>query len=372
MKKTIILSLILSLSLFTADLSHSESDKASNHITVSGQITVSGHSVRIIGGDDADTWPFMTALVFRYQPAVDGLFCGGSLINPGWVVTAAHCVDNKNAQDFDVIIGANDLEDENDGERVNIENIFIHPLYIPDFENPKNDIALLELANPSLQTPIAPVSDDNNLEGSYGIILGWGKTTSNRMSPVLQQADIPIVSNNDCKYVYSPDLITDSMVCAGFDEGGVDTCQGDSGGPLLTDDGEGNIKLAGITSWGVGCAQPEYYGVYTRVSKFLDFIDTDFVIAKAGPDQTVQDGRVTLDASQSHIPEGVTANYEWELKSRLCNSPACDKTANGKISTVENLQRGIYDVTLTVSSDTEPPGTDDMVVFSCFIMSIKY
>ncbi|MCP4682300.1 MAG: trypsin-like serine protease, partial [Desulfobacterales bacterium] len=264
-------------------------------------------------------------------------------------------------------------------QRFNVENIFTHPLYIPFSEFPENDIALLELEPSSLdlESTIDPVSDDMSLEGLDGIILGWGNTVPNvsSKSPVLQQANVPIVSNSDCEfayYDYSPNPIADTMVCAGdYVNGEVDTCQGDSGGPLLIDEGEGNIKLAGVTSWGIGCAQPGFYGVYTRVSEFLDFIGQNFIIAKAGPDQTVRNGSVTLNAGQSHIPEGATAEYEWKLQSRTCIAATCDATANGEITTVANLKNGIYDVTLTVT-DGELTDTDVMVVNSCFIMSAIY
>lgn len=122
--------------------------------------------------------------------------------------------------------------------------------------------------------PIPMVARDAVLDEKEAVITGWGLTDNYfwcLASETLQQVSVPIVSNHTCREAYSEETITDNMVCAGYSDGGKDTCHGDSGGPLMVQDGD-TWHLAGITSWGQGCAEPGYYGVYTRISQFTDFI----------------------------------------------------------------------------------------------------
>lgn len=117
--------------------------------------------------------------------------------------------------------------------------------------------------------------------GTFATILGWGATFPRALDQEpsgfaldLQQAEVPIVANEVCNAPQSYNgTILDTMLCAGFPQGGVDTCQADSGGPLLVPSGAG-FALAGITSFGQGCAQPNFYGVYTRVSSFVGFVQS--------------------------------------------------------------------------------------------------
>jgi secreted trypsin-like serine protease len=104
--------------------------------------------------------------------------------------------------------------------------------------------------------------------GTTARILGWGTTSENGSSSnQLRTATVPIVSDSSCRSSYGSDFVQSDMVCAGYTSGGVDTCQGDSGGPLLI----GGV-LAGITSWGEGCAEAGHPGVYTRLAAFSDLV----------------------------------------------------------------------------------------------------
>jgi len=156
------------------------------------------------------------------------------------------------------------------GEQINVKRIIPHPNYNP--YTLESDIALLELTDPSSSTPIAVYRGDSTLEGESSVVMGWGKLYDSGPLPEnLLQATIPIVSNQICSQAYWPDdEVTDTMLCAG--NNGKDSCQGDSGGPLVVEYNN-VLLLIGIVSWGQGCAEPGYYGVYTRVSKFIQFID---------------------------------------------------------------------------------------------------
>lgn len=231
---------------------------------------------RIVGGrETTDAWPWMATLVFASEPNIyDGFFCGGSLIAANWVVTAAHCIAEELPDSVDVALGVHDLKQDlpsGIGQRLGVKRIVVHPQYDPksnDF-----DIALLELEQAVSYTPIPVYSGQDILDGQEALILGWGNTRSRGLPnypAVLQEASLPIVANPVCATALAPYAITNNMLCAGYAEGGKDTCQGDSGGPLLVI--LGGYQLAGITSWGIGCARIGKYGVYARVANFGAFI----------------------------------------------------------------------------------------------------
>ncbi|OQX07261.1 MAG: hypothetical protein BWK80_49705 [Desulfobacteraceae bacterium IS3] len=228
-------------------------------------------SERIVGGHEAEpgAWPWITALIANGDSLYDGQFCGGSLIHPKWVVTAAHCVVDTTPDMFDVVLGIHDLEKDT-GERHKIKRIIVHPAY--DGYTGDSDIALLELEEESSRTGISPISDNVALEGSESIAVGWGILSDEtwEFTSTLQQVLLPIISNETCNEIYEG-AVTETMLCAGYEfKGGKDSCYGDSGGPLMVK--EGDIwKLAGIVSWGYDCSG--IFGVYTRVSRLAAFIN---------------------------------------------------------------------------------------------------
>jgi trypsin len=157
-----------------------------------------------------------------------------------------------------------------------VKRIIQHPHYDKDTNN--YDLALLELNGSAPETPIAIFSGfssatiTTSLAGQTATTIGWGSTSpSGETYPErLQEVNLPIISNSTCETAY-PGLITGAMLCAGYPYGGKDSCFGDSGGPLMVKV-DNQWLHAGVTSWGNGCAQPGYYGVYARNTEALSFI----------------------------------------------------------------------------------------------------
>ena len=237
---------------------------------------------RIIGGKDVvdGAWPWQVLL----EQSNGNLWCGGSLVSLDTVATAAHCVEKNDEGSFSPLIvrlGAHSRRPPSLHEQVvPIRDAVIHPHYDPTTYD--NDIALLHLNRPvRINSHVMPVCLPEAgillAHGTPGFISGWGKTneSSEKYPNVLQQAKIRIVSNSICnaKISHNGD-VTDSMTCAGLEEGGRDACDADSGGPLVVkkDGKKGAFVLAGITSWGSGCGRKYKYGVYTRVPKFVEWI----------------------------------------------------------------------------------------------------
>ena len=240
----------------------------------------------IVGGREADPgeWPWQVALINSGGDLYWDQFCGGSLIDPGWVVTAAHCVENRLPDTLQVVAGIHNLVEPDEGYVLrNVSQIIINPAYTMAARY-DSDIALLKLAEPVVFRPAGsglPIAGlrlvpagSGPLTGIMSTITGWGN-----MDPIgtnypatLQEVEVPIISNADCATTYG-DSLTANMLCAGLPEGGKDSCQGDSGGPLMVyNNAARRWELAGIVSWGSGCAQPGAPGVYTRVSNFGQWV----------------------------------------------------------------------------------------------------
>lgn len=241
---------------------------------------------RIVGGQDADKgeYPWQAMLTDLNSTP----FCGGSLISPRWVITAAHCVQGLNSGNlarYQVILGAYQYRDPDESSRqvFAMKRVVRHPDFVSSTFD--NDIALIELDRPALLNalvkaiPFVEAGSDDALwlPAVQSIVTGWGFIQANGGFPeVLQEVSLPIVEQTTCRDVFGS-YLTDNMFCAGEPEGGKDACRGDSGGPLIVPDGvdepsNRHFKLAGLVSWGTGCARPNYYGVYTRVANYTSWI----------------------------------------------------------------------------------------------------
>ncbi|XP_061566603.1 tryptase-like [Cololabis saira] len=227
-----------------------------------------GSSSRIVGGEDASPgdWPWQIAL-YTY-----GTFqCGGSLITDQWVLTAAHCITSSDVDDAEVHLGVNSLD--SDGVVVKLESVDCHPDYNSFSLN--NDICLLKLvAQVNFTDYIQPVclASENSTfyDGDPTWVTGFGATEIR--SNTLQVVEVPIVGNKQCQCNLPQFTITDNMLCAGLEDGGKDSCQGDSGGPQVVQKDNMTWVQAGVVSFGEGCARPEKPGVYTRVSRYQEWI----------------------------------------------------------------------------------------------------
>ncbi|PNI99869.1 PRSS1 isoform 2 [Pan troglodytes] len=231
---------------------------------------------KIVGGYTCqkNSLPYQVSLNSGYH------FCGGSLINEQWVVSAGHCYKSAIKSKFSgrgyechriqVRLGEHNIEVlEGNEQFINAAKIIRHPQY--DKKTLNNDIMLIKLSSravinarvSTISLPTAPPAT-----GTKCLISGWGNTASSGADypDELQCLDAPVLSQAKCEASY-PGEITSNMFCVGFLEGGKDSCQGDSGGPVVC-----NGQLQGVVSWGDGCAQKNKPGVYTKVYNYVNWI----------------------------------------------------------------------------------------------------
>lgn len=203
-------------------------------------------------------------------------------MNEIWAITAAHCVENVSPADLLLRLGeydvSNDKEPEVFDER-RVQIVASHPKFDPrTFEY---DLALLRFYEPvKFRRNIIPVctpEGEDQFVDKMATVTGWGRLYEDGPLPhVMQKVQVPIITNKECESMYRKagfvEDIPDIFICAGKSDGGKDSCEGDSGGPMVLKK-DGRWVLAGIISWGIGCALPNQPGVYTRISKFASWID---------------------------------------------------------------------------------------------------
>ncbi|XP_012536823.1 serine proteinase stubble isoform X2 [Monomorium pharaonis] len=240
---------------------------------------------RIVGGKDASfgRWPWQVSVrrtsFFGFSSTHR---CGGAVLNENWIATAGHCVDDLLTSQIRIRVGEYDFSSVQERlpyvER-GVAKKVVHPKY--NFFTYEYDLALVRLES-SLTfaahiSPICLPATDDLLIGENATVTGWGRLSEGGTLPsVLQEVSVPIVSNDRCKSMFlragRHEFIPDIFLCAGYETGGQDSCQGDSGGPLQVRGKDGRYFLAGIISWGIGCAEANLPGVCTRISKFVPWI----------------------------------------------------------------------------------------------------
>ncbi|XP_023031140.2 trypsin [Drosophila willistoni] len=233
---------------------------------------------KVVGGYPVtiEEIPYQVSIRYREIHEGSGHVCGGSVISQRAVLSAAHCfviktqesVRYREANLYIVVAGGDQINqaDQNTLE-YSVQEIIGHPDY--NKTTLENDIAMLFINGyiPWQSRTVRAVSlaEMPPPEGQICLVSGWGKINKTNETTRLQQAPVPVLNNRTCAAIYL--VIAISQMCAGYLQGGIDACKGDSGGPLICSD-----QLSGIVSWGVGCADAGYPGVYTNVSYYIDWI----------------------------------------------------------------------------------------------------
>ncbi|KAG9273306.1 hypothetical protein AMEX_G12416 [Astyanax mexicanus] len=233
---------------------------------------------RVVGGQDAvvGEWPWQVSLHIKNSIHV----CGASIISEHWLVTAAHCVQDdakvrlSQPGSWEAYLGLHTQKQLEVAQKRYLKRVIPHPNYNEyTFDN---DIALMELEQPvtfkdTIRPICLPSSSYNFPAGETVWITGWGATREGGSGAmVLQKAQVRIINSTVCDSLMNGQ-ITSRMTCAGVLSGGVDACQGDSGGPLSSSNGK-RMFLAGVVSWGDGCARRNKPGIYSTVPKFRAWI----------------------------------------------------------------------------------------------------
>ncbi|XP_043237002.1 trypsin-1-like [Amphibalanus amphitrite] len=231
-------------------------------------------STRIVGGVETEVreYPWQAGLV---SAGDSWIWCGGTVINDRYVLTAAHCTVGRSADRLEVLLGEHAMFLADGERRVAVAAVTEHPRY-RSVDTTGYDFSLLRLAQrldfAALGGRVAPacLPAGGEFVGVEAIVSGWGTTSAGGPQPdALHEVTVRTQSNAQCSAAYRQ--VNPSMLCAAVSGGGKDACQGDSGGPLVTEVA-GRYSLIGVVSWGIGCARPDYPGVYARVTAAADWI----------------------------------------------------------------------------------------------------
>ncbi|MFD6497686.1 trypsin-like serine protease [Streptomyces sp. NPDC059944] len=265
-------------------------DAAPRKTSLSAGTTATHVDPKIIGGTTTTitTAPWMAQLWYIDDKGTSttsddlGFFCGGSVVSPTKILTAAHCVKDEHGKSYDwpahgsIVTGTAQLPDDaglHGGVVTGVARQWNHPSYSPTTIN--NDIAVLTLDTPVSAKPIRMTTSGDTASyasGTKATLYGWGRTTSTTedISETLKTATLPVNSDTTCKSAYGSDFVAGHMVCAGTKATGTDTgtttaCNGDSGGPLIV-----NSRIVGVVSWGVkDCVAKGAYSVFSKVSTYV-------------------------------------------------------------------------------------------------------
>ncbi|XP_051994413.1 serine protease 33 [Xyrauchen texanus] len=260
---------------------------------------------RIVGGVEASegAWPWQVDI----QMGASGHVCGGSIISRDWVLSAAHCFPYPSeVSSYRLYMGRQQLNGLNTFEIVSL----VQRVVVPEgYSNPQQgrDVALVQLRSPvtwsgRIQPVCLPHSGLQFDSGTLCYVTGWGHTQEGvplTGAGALREVQVPLVDQSSCQSMYhiqsskseTVNILSD-MICAGYMEGGKDSCQGDSGGPLVCPVGNGTWIQAGVVSFGLGCAQKNQPGVYSKVSSFAGLIRTT-------------------------VPEAQLLGHSWRIESQM-------------------------------------------------------
>uniref|UniRef100_A0A8C6YKQ8 Urokinase-type plasminogen activator n=1 Tax=Nothoprocta perdicaria TaxID=30464 RepID=A0A8C6YKQ8_NOTPE len=245
---------------------------------------------KIVGGSQAEveSQPWIAG-IFQNTKGIEQFLCGGSLIDPCWVLTAAHCFldRSKDKSAFKVFLGKSILNvTDNKEQMFMVDTIISHPDFTDMTGGNENDIALLRIRTPSghcavennyVRTVCLPERNLYLPDNTQCEISGYGKQDFFDIyyAQRLMSANVNLISQRKCTREYYDNIrVTDNMVCAGDSAWQIDACKGDSGGPMVCEH-KGRMTLYGIVSWGDGCAKQNKPGVYTRVTRYLDWIESN-------------------------------------------------------------------------------------------------
>ena len=296
MKKSRTIYLMMGLLVFASVSLIAEAVRAQGTVSISQDSALKGSKLymeavnnyldkkqpKIVGGELAPigAYPWQVSLgVSWIADPYSAHFCGGTVLSERWIITAAHCVVDTSPARIAITAGTNTLVAG--ATRRNVKLIIVHKSYDPIKDD--NDVALMELTDP-LPTGIfikpipllTPTAESVLLiEDAPLAVTGWGATEfgGNKVRDLRHLNKLPFVPTLTCNDVSAYNgRITENMICAGPRLGGKDSCQGDSGGPLTVETAT-TPKLAGIVSWGEKCAEPDKVGVYTRVTRYVDWVN---------------------------------------------------------------------------------------------------